>query len=215
MAVSLGDDREEESSLMNENALLLIRRWATIAAFIAALVTGIFIGRFSKSGFSGINASGEEPIQVKIDDQRGNFQDIVAPWNDYIVQHDGFLPIDFYKGLYDTGRLRSYLDLTRFGFVMKVPLRVNPDLKKNPKIPIFFENEQLTPLIWVYFADGTSASMKPSQWKVDPWESVLLKNGFRMEEWSLPEERSRWLSLNREALRWDPHQSIYVVNSRQ
>jgi hypothetical protein len=181
---------------------------------IAALVAiGIVLGRLSTEFFPihvdrFMTNPGESEAEVV------GFNGIVKKWNDYIEARDGYIPVDPYTALLDSGIATSLRALVEGGirFTRELPPRINPKLELNPKRMIFACDKPGRDEVWVYFADGTWAQVAQSQYAhIDgSWWTVMQGAGYP-RYWPTPEDKQKWIIQNRNRLIWDSAKGIYAV----
>lgn len=98
----------------------------------------------------------------------------------------------------------------------EVPLRLNPDLAKNPRECLFWLSRDDTKSTWQFNMDGTitiqpwdaGAAKEPEPWW-QRWSCRFRAAGYPY--WTTPEMKAEWYRQNKHKLVWDEAERMYVV----
>jgi len=136
------------------------------------------------------------------------FAGVVDQWNSYVIAHDGDLPADPYRFM---SRPDGRYVVESYEFARHLPPRVNPDLKRNPRYPVFWTTYYLDE-VWTCYANGTWDRLPMSEAGAD-WYTPLLKAGYPADQWKTDKDVAKWLAENKSRLYWDDATKLYKVRS--
>lgn len=192
-------------------------RWTGLIAIVAAAFA---LGRSSVNwdpwgailGPQWDNPSGDRPPTIS--DQAARFGRIVDSWNAYIVHHDGYLPNDLYRVIYESGELMGYRELANYDACTTLPVRLNPDLPKNVKWPIFWEDRPDLGEIWICYADGTWSRIKAGQNDGGSWYQAMWAAGFPLWDTQFLKDERGWIRDHGDELIWDQTRRLYALKPK-
>ena len=184
------------------------------------LVRGGWVRVYAWLAVSGMEGIGDDPEAEERD-----FDDFVKRVMDHVVSRDGYLPIRPYKELIDANVVQSFRDfvsmddVVRFNPLWWHPVRVNPELSKNPKDTFFRLKKPDLEEFWTCYFDGTWEKIPymgfwdlpeedTSSRKVDDWSKY---DAAGYPAWESESHKERWVEENRHRLQWDEDRSMYVV----
>lgn len=131
----------------------------------------------------------------------------------------GAWPESLWKAYDEPNVITSFHDLVfqtkqvPFYFLHETPVKLNKDLSKNTKAPLFWLVYEGIGEIWTFYTDGTVERKRtPATRGGIPfeWYSKFHKTaGFPY--WGVPEMKDEWIRQNRDKLVWDDKEGMYVV----
>lgn len=190
--------------------------------FLVMTLIGAFImGRWS-TGTSLIDYLTPKDKDGPYSDRREtNFLAIADDWKKYLAAHDGYIAEDIYRSLLRFDPNIRY-DEFRDVYFTYLPVRLNPDLAKNPKYIVFsyFPWRLGTDAEWKYYADGTwekvqLANQSEANLAItdgDVWIHDIPKLG--LPDWNKVGGRDAWVAKNKDQLHWDETLREYVVTTQ-
>jgi hypothetical protein len=194
-----------------------IRRQKSLVYLLAGAVAAFVIGRLTaqwpayhppttRSQF--LNVKSEQ--YPTVGDLEQNFSVIVSAWNSGVASHDGFLPPDPYRAIFDSRHIGSLAGLRSYDFARHLPPRLNPDLARNPKWPVFWWTPgNALDEVWICYADGSWNRRPESETGAD-WFTPVRDAGYPVQQWSTWSEKAEWLQRNKNRLTWDDKRQLYV-----
>jgi hypothetical protein len=182
--------------------------WLALAGACGSFFLGLFAlplsHEVSKSLFRG-------EYYQDVAHQQVGFQQFVDTWNKYVVKQDGFIPVDPYRGLIESGTFETYDELRGIVFNRCLPPRINPVLARNPKRAVFWQDREDLSEVWTAYADGSWARIPygRSASNDDDWCGLRAATGY--PSWHTLSEKSEWVRTNKGRLVWDEMRRMYVA----
>jgi hypothetical protein len=137
--------------------------------FIVAFVSGWFSARISVVDWLLGGSRGPSFHIVNVDDafdekvareaEWKEFTKSCSVWEAYIKDHNGIVPKDCYRPLFDALDHAEQIEkLRKYTFAQYIPFRINVDLPSNAKWLVLYRTYETAHIVerWNYYADGTS-----------------------------------------------------------
>ena len=213
----------------------LLVMFVLLSIYVFFIVVGIFTWR-SCTIFKNVL------MLARFEDVEQPFYKIKERVLQLIIENDGYIPVDPYLALIQSGKIKSFYEFWIEDGVITfdmegLPVRINPDLKQNRKIILFWAR---VPGEWrlVCYCDGTTEVWtKSGKWiEVDAGErtyryvkgwkppsdidirdearQLLRKAGYPDWHWHSVEEKRQWIEENKNRLIWDNTLRMYVVKGK-
>lgn len=159
--------------------------------------------------------------EYEVSQEANQFQGVIDKVTAYVRVHDGQMPADPYGGLIDgnTTRFRDFMidnDFVRFE-IDELPPRINVDLAKNTKAPMFYLPRH-DKEVWVAYLDGSWERVHVAfpvlglggfAGTRESWAKKLRDAGF--PHWGSIDEKGAWMKNECGRLIWDDKKGMYVV----